>query len=146
MPRIALFFVAAALLITILAGCRQAEPAALKGPANSDNITENLLQAFTAGDYLAYLACFDVPVTNIMSQDWFMQTSSLVHFKVGTYVAGSKEIYEIKPNEEYTDVIYKTDFSDEPDGVYVTVAFIISDNHTSPAGIWFNSPKLFSQP
>jgi hypothetical protein len=45
----------------------------------------------------------------------------------------------------YTDVIYKTEFSDEPDGVYVTIAFDVTDNRAFAAGIWFNSPKLWKQ-
>jgi hypothetical protein len=149
MYRIGLIAITAVLLITAFLGCSQTEPIkevkAIEEPDYAVNISEALLQSFNTGDYTAYLKNFDATAGKAMTEEYFIQTVSLVQSKVGSYVSKSKVATEVKPDDIYTDVIYKTEFSDEPDGVYVTIAYYVSDNHTYAAGIWFNSPKLFKQ-
>jgi hypothetical protein len=149
MYRIGLIIIAAVLLLTAFVGCGQSATtppeSGLKTPENADGIAEGLLQAFNLVDYSIYLKSFDVTAGKAMSQDWFEQTANLVQSKVGYYVTMSKVATEVKPTETYTDVIYKTEFSNEPAGVYVTVAIYVSGDTTYAEGIWFNSPKLFGE-
>ena len=144
--KIILIIIAVLLMIAAFIGCSQSEPTPeFQVPPYSGNITEILLLAFSIGEYYAYLAAFDPSADTVMSEDWFMQTGAFVQSKVGAYIAGSKEVYEVKPKERYIDIIYKTKFTDEPADVYVTVAFSVTENRTYAAGIWFSSPKLFGQ-
>ncbi len=145
MYRVGLIVVILTLLLTATScGGNQSEPTpTVTAPAGTDNIAEKLLLAFDANDYTAYAANFNPFSDTAMTQDYFEQTGALIQKKVGHYVVGSKVVTEVKPYKNYIEVIYKTQFTNEPDGVYVTVDFDVSESGTFAAGIWFNSPKLF---
>ncbi len=146
MNKIILIIIAVLLIIMAFTGCGQSEPTQeFQVPPYSENITEILLLAFSIGEYNAYLSNFDPAGDKAMSEDWFTQNAVFNQSKIGVYIAGSKQVYEVQQKEGFTDVIYKTKFTDEPADVYVTVAFSVTENRTYAAGIWFNSPKLFGQ-
>ena len=108
-------------------------------------LAEELLEAYDAGNYEAYLENFEENAEWAIPEEYFSQQVVFIHRRIGYYDSMSKELSEVKVTDEYTDVIYKTQFSDEPDDVFVTVSYYISDNRVYAEGIWFNSPKLRSQ-
>jgi hypothetical protein len=136
--------VVALLLIAILPGCGKSEPTPqIPKPANADIIAEKLILAYDAKDYRAYLENFDEVATGTVGEDFFNGTADIILKKVGHYTPNSKVLTEVKPSGNYTEVIYKAQYSNDSDGVQVIVDLEISDNVTYAAGIWFNSPKLF---
>ena len=146
MYRIGLILISMVLLFTGLLGCSNSEQEnGVTVPDYVDTLAEKLLEAFSDGNYGAYLENFDINANRALSEDWFGQQVAFVQERIGYYESMSKELKEVKPAENYTDVIYKTKFSDEPADVFVTVAYYMVDDQIYAEGIWFNSPKLFDR-
>ena len=142
MHRIVLAVIPLLLFLVILPGCGSSEPP-ITVPANADVIAEKLILAYDANDYAAYLDVFNASATGSVGQDWFAQTSNIITKKAGHYVPNSKVLKEVKLSGDYTEVTYKAEYSNEPDGVTVIVDLLVTDEGTYAAGVWFNSPKLF---
>jgi hypothetical protein len=146
MYRYGLILVVAAFLVAALIGCGNSEPVTtIQAPAIANNITENMLLALNNSDYPAYIKDFRTDDKGAPTEDIF---KSLVKFytpRIGQYKANSKVATKIEEKTAATEITYMTEFSDEPDGVTVTIQIITTDNGTFTTGIWFNSPKLFLQ-
>jgi hypothetical protein len=146
MYKIALVLISAVLLFTGISGCGgSGSESEVEVPDYVHTLVEELLEAFKVGDYTAYLEHFEAGADWVMPEDYFSQQVSFIQKKIGHYISMSKELSEVKVTEKYTDVIYKTRFSSEPDDVIVTVSYYISDNRVYAEGIWFNSPRLRGQ-
>ena len=140
MYKVALALFILVLLFTGLLGCNGTD---FVVPDEVHALAEDLLQAYNIGDYGAYLENFDVNSNKAITSQIFEHQVDFNVSRIGYYVSMSKEVSEVKVTDEYTDVIYKTQFSNEPDDVFVTVAYYVVDGQIHAEGIWFNSPKLF---
>ena len=143
MYRLFLAAIAVLLMIIALPGCSHKEfTSTISAPAYTDNVTENLIRAFSDNDYLAYFINFDENATLMVAQDWFSQQATLMQNKLGAYVQNSKVMTDVKLDKQFVQVTYSAKFMQE-DNVYVIIDLETSGNMTYAAGIWFNSPKLF---
>jgi len=135
------FAIAALLMIVVLTGCKAAPTA----PAYADNITEQLLLAYDANDYTAYLEVFDEAATGSVGMEWFSRTSDFNTARIGHYIHGSIKLQDVIVKDAITQVTYYAQYTNEPDHVTVIVSLDITDHGTFAVDISIFSPKMFTQ-
>jgi len=98
-------------------------------------MTENLLVAINENDYTKFSKDLDNAMKTALPESAFSDFISQINGRVGNYVIGSKEFREAYMTEQYINIVYKTQFTEESEEVTVRVVFVKS-------GLWFDSPKL----
>ncbi|MBA7594363.1 hypothetical protein ES703_01304 [subsurface metagenome] len=126
------------LLVVIagLAGCSNRIPE----PEYASQMTESTAQAMSDGDYAAFAQYLSPEARAVMTEDIFNQASPLIKSIIGDYI--DKEFWKAQPSNEDTAVYYKARFTEEPDGVTISVLFTEIDGEIYISGFLFDSPKL----
>lgn len=106
----------------------------------ADQITENILQAMNNDDYARYSERFDEPMKRALPEDKFLEVNQALKKKIGIYL--TKEYLSMETQGIYTIVLYKAQFSDEPEGVIVRSVFSGTDGNVYVSGFWLDSPNL----
>ena len=133
--KIACLILAMVVILTTAFAC-----AAKPEPAYADQIAENILQAMNENDYAKYSEYFDESMKMALPQATFQSSNSLMRAAIGDYV--SKTFWKVEEKDDYTVVVYKVKFTEEPQDVIVRVIFYEIEGKTYVAGLWFDSPKL----
>jgi len=107
-----------------------------------DPMTENLLVAINENDYTKFSKDLDNAMKTALPESAFSDFISQINGRVGNYVIGSKEFREAYMTEQYINIVYKTQFTEESEEVTVRVVFVKADGETKISGLWFDSPKL----
>jgi hypothetical protein len=123
------------IVIAGLAGC-----SSMAEPDYADAITESALQSMNTCDYAAHMALYTPDAQAAVTEDQFTTGCQQIKAIIGDYI--DKEFSKASTQNSYTVVDYKVNFSDEPDGVSVTVYFEEIDGEMYIAGFWLDSPKL----
>jgi hypothetical protein len=126
------------ILIVVIAGL--ASCSSMAEPDYASEITESALQSMSACDYAAHIALYTPDAQAAVSEELFNAGCNQIKTIIGDYI--DKEFWRAKTQNSYTVVDYKANFSDEPDGVTVTVYFEEIDGEMYIAGFWLDSPKL----
>ena len=107
-----------------------------------DSMTGNLLVAINESNYTKFSKDLDSAMKTALPESAFSDLISQINGGVGNYVASSKEFQEAYMTEQYINIVYKAQFTEEPEGVIVRVVFVKVDGEMKVSGLWFNSPKL----
>jgi ABC-type branched-subunit amino acid transport system substrate-binding protein len=104
-------------------------------PDYAGPITEEILQAFNSGDYLAYSRHFDQTMLQAATEAGFQKSREQVQAAYGDYI--SKTFEELQENLQgvYTVVVYKAQFSKQAD-VEVQVVFQMIGDTVFVSGLW----------
>ena len=106
----------------------------------ADPITENILLAMNEDNYTRYSEHFDQGMKNATPEAVFNETNVVIKSKIGDYV--SKDFWKVKCEDQYTTVYYNASFTEEPEDVAVTVAFLEVAREMKVSGLLLDSPKL----
>jgi hypothetical protein len=111
-------------------------------PAYAPDITEDILLSINNADYEKHIQNFDSAMKEATSREAFDRLVNTLNTRVGTYVPDSKKFYQAVEQGKYTVVIYVAEYTNEPEGVAVSVSFYQENGQTLVGGLYFNSPKL----
>ncbi len=128
-------------LVTAMSGCNgKVELNTDKVREYADPITEEMLQAANAGNYISYCAFFDDTMKAAMSEYLFSTTNTMIKSTIGDYV--SKEFWKLETEGDALVVFYKANYTLEPEDVEIKVVFREIAGEMYVSGIWFDSPML----
>ncbi len=125
----------------LLAGCQA--PQQQPEPDYAPETAEIMLQAMSDGDYASYIEHFAPELRSEITESEFAIGSQTIKNQVGEYI--SKEYVNTQSGSGVTNVFYRAQFSDEPDGVSVRLVFQEVGGQMYVVGFWLDSPKLRSQ-
>jgi hypothetical protein len=126
------------ILLVVVAGL--AACGSMAEPDYADAITESALVSMDACDYAAHIALYTPDAQMAVTEAQFNVGCNEIKNLIGDYI--DKEFWKASTQNGYTVVDYKVNFSDEPDGVTVTVYFQEIEGEIHIAGFWLDSPKL----
>ena len=106
----------------------------------ADTMTENILVAMNEDNYLHFSKDFDEPMKNALNEKEYQETIPAIKDKIGNYI--SKEFVSIEKKDQYTIIIYKAKFDQEPDDVIIRTVLSENNGNFLISGFWVNSPKL----
>ncbi len=109
-------------------------------PDYADEMAEDALQTMSECDYAAHVALYTPEIQEAMTEDIFNVSCQQIKAIIGDYI--DKEYLETSDYNGYVLVQYNTDFSEEPEGVTVSVYFEEIDGEIYIAGFGLDSPKL----
>ena len=107
--------------------------------AYSEPMTDNLMAAWTGGDFTAFSRDFGDAMNKALTEADFQKARSTNTAKIGNYVSRTVDHIETRSNG-YVVVFYKAKFTEE-DPVTMRVSFETATPH-HVGGFFFNSPKL----
>jgi hypothetical protein len=137
---ITLVLVTAAITFSV-AGCSAGDP-------NKEYIdfaetaVEEYLVATNNKDFGTFSKDLGKEMEEALPEAEFMKFADQIEGIIGKYVAGSKEFVKVEKQSGYINVIYNTEYTDEPAGVIFTLTLQKVDGVIKIAGSWFNSPKI----
>jgi len=108
----------------------------------ADPMTESLLIAMNESNYTKFSKDLDGAMKKAVPESSFPDLISQINGKIGKYVTGSKEFQKAYMTKQYINVVYKAQFTEEPEGVTVRVVFVKVNDEMKVTGLWFDSPKL----
>lgn len=108
--------------------------------AYADPIVESILTAMNEDNYKKYGEFFDKQMRTAISEPVFYAANPVIKGRIGQYV--SKEFVSAEAQEQYTVVMYKAHFSQEPDGVSVKCVLSEGNGKRYVSGLWLDSPLL----
>lgn len=123
------------IVIVGLSGCK-----AMEEPDYASEITESALVSMSACDYAAHIVLYTPDARMAVTEDQFNFGCSEIKNLIGDY--SDKEFWKAEVQNSYVVVYYTSSYSDEPDGVTVTVYFEEIEGEMYIAGFWLDSPKL----
>lgn len=103
----------------------------------ADPETEITLRGLSQNDYAGYSRYFNQKMKDAVTPEVFTRTATLINGAIGSYI--SKNFESVQQQGAVTVVVYRAQYSDEPEGVTVKVVF---DRDHLIAGLWFDSPRL----
>ena len=109
-------------------------------PDYADAMAESALQSMNDCDYEAHVALYTAEARATYTKGSFDISCVQIKELIGDYI--DKEFWRTQTQEGYTVVEYKANFSEEPDGVTITVYFQEVDGEMYIAGFWLDSPNL----
>ncbi len=109
-------------------------------PEYAGSIAEGILLALNDSNYAKYCEHFGQTMREVVTEDVFNQTESLLKAKIGDYV--SKEFWKVEEQGIFAIVYYKAKFTKESGDVVVKVVFQEIEEEMYVSGLWFDSPKL----
>lgn len=131
----------AVLIVLIISSvCLAQQPSTDEIKKFADPMTENILVAMNNDDYPRFSRDFDEPMRNGMSETFYKITFPTIKAKIGKYI--SKEFLSVEHKDQYTEVIYKAKFTQEPADVIVISYFSDQNGKKYISGFWLDSPKL----
>jgi hypothetical protein len=122
-------------IIVGLAGCGTKSE-----PDYAGAITESALQSMSDCDYETHAALYSPEARATFTEDDFDTSCAQIKALIGDYI--DKEFWRTQTQDDYTVVEYRANFSEEPEGVTVSVYFQEIDGEMYIAGLWLDSPKL----
>jgi hypothetical protein len=123
-----------------LIGCGGQKVDVEKVRGYSDPIAEEMLSALNVGNYEKFSKNFDATMKEKFTQDEFNKLKELCKTKIGDYK--SKEYYGIDTKDQYTIVIYKCKFTNEPKDALIRVVLSTTNDKHYVSGFFINSPNL----
>jgi hypothetical protein len=126
------------ILLVVVAGL--AACSSMAEPDYADEITESALVSMSACDYAAHIALYTPSAQMAVTEAMFNTGCKEIKDIIGDYI--DKEYQETSEYNGYILVEYKANFSEEPDGVIVSVYFEEIEGEMHIAGFSFDSPKL----
>jgi hypothetical protein len=124
------------IVIVGLAGCSNE----LTEPDYADEIAETALQTMNECDYEAHMGLYTPEVQEAVTEDIFNASCQQIKAIIGDYI--DKEYQETSDYNGYVLVQYQANFSEEPEGVTISVYFEEIDGEIYIAGFALDSPKL----
>jgi hypothetical protein len=124
------------IVIVGLAGCSNE----MAKPDYADEIAETALQTMNECDYEAHMGLYSPEVQEAITEDIFNLSCQQIKAVIGDYI--DKEYVETSDYNGYVLVQYKANFSEEPEGVTISVYFEEIDGEIYIAGFALDSPKL----
>jgi hypothetical protein len=124
------------IVIVGLAGCSNE----LTEPDYADEIAETALQTMNECDYEAHMGLYSSEVQEAITEDIFNASCQQIKAIIGDYI--DKEYLETSDYSGYILVQYQANFSEEPEGVTISVYFEEIDGEIYIAGFALDSPKL----
>jgi hypothetical protein len=126
------------ILLVVIAGLAACGP--MSEPDYAVEIAESALQSLSACDYAAHMALYTPDAQAAVNEADFNTKCQAIKAIIGDYI--DKEFWKAETKNSYTVVYYNANFSEEPDGVVVSVYFQEIDGEMYIAGFWLDSPKL----
>lgn len=131
---------ACGLLIMLIAIAGVAACGPMSEPDYASQMTESALQGMSDGDYAAFTQYFNPEAKAAIDEADFNTDSQEIKGLVGDYI--DKEFQKAETENGYIVVSYKATFSEEPEGVTITVCFEEIDGEMYIAIFGLGSPKL----
>jgi hypothetical protein len=128
------------LLILLVVVVGLAACGSMAEPDYANEITESALVSMSECDYAAHMALYTPNAQAAITEADFDTRCQAIKAIIGDYI--DKEFWKARTQNSYTVVDYKANFSDEPDGVTITVYFEGIEGEMHIAGFWLDSPKL----
>lgn len=132
--------VAVGLLIMVIVIGGLAACGEMGEPDYASAMTESALVSMSDCDYATHAALYSPDAQAAFTEGEFNTGCTEIKSLIGDYV--DKEFQKAEVESGYVVVEYKATFSNEPDGVTVTVYFQKIDDEPYIAGFWLSSPKL----
>jgi hypothetical protein len=126
------------ILLVVIAGLAACGP--MSEPDYAVEIAESALQSLNDGDYAAHMANYTPDAQAAVTEAQFNTGCQEIKSLIGDYI--DKEFWKAETQDSYTVVYYNANFSEEPDGVIVSIYFEEIDGEMYIAGFWLESPKL----
>lgn len=126
------------ILLVVIVGATACS--SMEKPDYADEIAETALQTMNACDCQAHRALYSPEIQEAMTEDIFNTSCQQIKAVIGDYI--DKEYQETSDYKGYVLVEYQANFSDEPDGVSVSVYFDEIDGEIYIVGFGLDSPKL----
>jgi hypothetical protein len=123
-------------VIVGLAACSNEMPE----PDYANQMTETTAQAMSDGDYTAFCQYLTPEIKAALTEEAFDEVSQFIKSTIGDYI--DKEFWRAQPSNKDTAAYYKARFTEEPDGVTISVLFTEIEGDIYIAGFTFDSPKL----
>lgn len=97
--------------------------------------------SITENNYDEFIKNFSDDSKSSLTHNFFNTDLKTVTNAVGDF-QGDIEFLKAQSKQGYIQAAYKASFSNEPDGVIVTVTFKEDDSTNKLQGIFFNSPQI----
>ena len=128
------------IMLVVIGGLAACNNSTTSGPDYADQITEDAMQSMNVCDYAAHVALYTPEVQSVITEDGFDFTCLQIKDLIGDYI--DKEFLSTQTQNGYIIVEYIASFSEEPDGVTVSIYFEEIEGEMYIAGFGLDSPKL----
>ncbi|MCX6011317.1 MAG: DUF3887 domain-containing protein [Chloroflexi bacterium] len=126
------------ILLVVIAGLAACGP--MSEPDYASQIAESALQSLSDGDYATHAALYTPDAQATFSEAQFNAGCQEIKSLIGDYI--DKEFQKAETQDSYTVVYYNANFSEELEGVIVSIYFEEIDGEMYIAGFDLDSPKL----
>ena len=110
-------------------------------PEYAADMTDALLQAVTDKDYASFSLNLSRDMKGEIPEDKFNRMAADFSELIGTYT-GEREYILTHEDGDTATVMYRAEYTGEPEGVSVTIAFAVEGEYVEIIALYFNSPKL----
>ncbi|HUT96683.1 MAG TPA: DUF3887 domain-containing protein [Dehalococcoidales bacterium] len=128
------------LILLVVVGGLAACGEQMAEPDYASQMTEVTAQGMSDGDYAAFTQYLSPEAKATINEADFNTGSQEIKSLIGDYI--DKEFQKAETENSYTVVYYKANFSEEPEGVIITVYFEDIDGEMYIAGFLLSSPKI----
>jgi hypothetical protein len=111
----------------------------IRGYADSE--TENVVVSLNNNNYAGFSKDFDQAMKTLTPETAYVKLYNQIKTLVGDYQ--SDQFESLSQNNNIITVLYLAKYSNEPDGVWISISF---DSDTKIGGLYFISPKLLAAP
>jgi hypothetical protein len=108
----------------------------------AETAAEEYLVSINQRDFTAFSQHLSMEMEEALPEDEFLNFADEAEGIIGNYIPGSKEFLKVEKQSGYINVIFNTEYTDEPAGVIFTLTLQKVEGVIKIAGSWFNSPKL----
>ena len=108
----------------------------------ADTAAEEYLVSANNRDFESFSKHLGKEMEEALPEEEFLKFADQIEEIIGNYVEGSKEFVKVEKQSGYINVIYNTEYTEEPAGVIFTLTLQKVDGEIRIGGSWFNSPKL----
>ena len=110
-------------------------------PEYAGDMADALLQAISDIDYDSFSRDLSPDMVEMIPQEKFYRMAADYNALIGTYT-GTMDYILTHLDEEAVTVMYEAEYTEEPDGVSVTVSFTGEGDDAEIIAMRLNSPKL----
>ena len=117
------------------------ETTPIEEPSYASTMTDAVLKALDRGDYESFIAAMNDEMKQALTPQLFNKMHEQFETTIGTYT-GEKTYIMTHVDGENTTVIYQAAYTEEPDGVNISITFTDEGDGIKISGLYFGSPKL----
>ena len=135
------------LLAAVFAGCSKADETESEDYGYAEEMVDNILAGIKDRDYAVFSRDFSDTMKNALPEESFIILCDLLDSKIGEYQSrtfgGAEEVDQ--GGVSMTVIVYTAEYTDEPEGVIITVYFSGDEGARKVETLVFDSPKLRQQ-